>query len=534
MFFAEKIFRNARVATMNPEMPWAQAVAVTNGMIVGVGDNKEMDCLKGPSTTVMDLEGRFMMPGFNDCHCHLLQQGLAFLQVDLTPDAAPDLPALKRRIAEQAAKVGPGHWILGWGYNETLMKERRQPTKEDLSEAAPNNPVFITRACIHMSTANKMALEIAGITEDTSDPYGGLIDRDSRGAITGLLKESAQNLVKRHIPRPGKKEIVAALALGGRAFVSKGITSITDAGLLIDVDGELEGWFEAALKGVLPLRCTTSLGEGVAARVYEMGLLSGYGNSMHRFGPLKLFMDGNIGAKTAAVTSPFLQPPYGCGVTYMEEEDLRAKVKKYHAAGYQIMIHAIGDRAGDMVLDAYEAALKDAPRPNHRHRIEHITLGARNIPRIKSLGVCLTLQPAFIYYFGADFTANVGVERAAKTMATRTAQDSGVLWGISTDCPCIDMHPKYTLYGALTRRVGPTGEILGPEEIISMEDALAAYTRSGAYLTFEERSKGVVKPGMLADFVVLSVNLLELRDLEQLLDMEILHTIVGGTVVHSK
>ncbi|MDR2075683.1 MAG: amidohydrolase [Desulfovibrio sp.] len=534
MFFAEKIFKNARVATLNPEMPWAQAVAVTGGVIVGVGDNEEMEALKGSRTAVMDLEGHFMMPGFNDCHCHLLQQGLSFLNVDLTPDAAPDLETLKRRIAERAAKVGPGKWIIGWGHNETMMKERRQPTKEELSEAAPHNPVFLTRSCIHMSVANLMALRIAGVTDDTPDPYGGIIDRGSRGGITGLLKESAQNLVKRHIPRPQKKEIVEGITLGSRAFVQRGITSITDASLLIDVDGELEGWFEAAVNGALTLRCTTSMGEGVAARAYEVGLLSGYGNSMHRFGPVKLFMDGNIGAKTAALTSPFLQPPYGCGVTYMEEEDLRARVKKYHNAGYQLMIHAIGDRAGDMVLDAYEAALNDNPRPNHRHRIEHVTLGSRNIPRIRSLGVCLTLQPAFIYYFGADFTANVGAERAAKTMATRMAQDSGAIWGISTDCPCIDAHPRYTLYGALSRKVGPTGEILGPEEIITMEEALAAYTRSGAYLTFEEDRKGVIRPGMLADFAVLSLNLFDLRDIGQLLDMEVLHTIVGGRVVYSK
>lgn len=534
MIVAEKVFKNAKIYTLDPSMPWAQAVAVTGGMIMGVGSNDDMKQVAGPGTKVIDLGGSFMMPGFNDCHCHLLQQGLSFLNVELTPTAAPDLESMKRLIAERAAKVGPGKWIIGWGYNETMMQERRQPTMYDLAEAAPDNPVLITRACIHMSVANVRALEIAGVTNDTPDPYGGIIDRDAEGKITGLLKESAQELVKQHVPRPQKGDIVRGIELASKAFAQKGITSITDAGTLIDIDGELEGWIEAAISGALSIRCNSSMTEGVAARAYDVGLLTGYGNAMHRFGPVKMFLDGNIGAKTAAVTQPFLQPPYGYGVTYMEPEDVMVKVKRYHDAGYQMMIHAIGDRAGDIVLDAYEAALKGKPRPDHRHRIEHITIGARNIPRIKKLGVCLTLQPAFIYYFGADFGPNLGPARAAKTMATRSAQDSGAHWGISTDCPVIDNHPKHTLYGALTREVGPTGEVLGPEEAISMEEALAAYTTGGAYLSFEENLKGSVKPGMLADFAVLSMNLLDIHDHKQLLDLEILHTILGGEIIYSR
>ena len=527
---ADTIFTGGTILTMDLDYPTAEAVAVCGDRIVAVGTRWEMEELAGPHTKKIPLEGKTMVPGFNDGHSHLLQYGLELATVDLTPEVCPNIATLKERIAQRAAQKKPGEWIRGWGWDESRMEEGRAPTADDLSQAAPNNPVMITRTCYHMVVANHMALALGGVTDSTPDPQGGCIVRDPQGKATGLLQDNAQAFVKNVIPAPEKDDLKAAIGLASKVYNSYGITSTCDGSTLLEIHGEIPAWCESSQNGLLTVRTSALMSPSVSDQIRAMGLPSNFGTDLFRFGCVKFFMDGSLGGMTAGMTEPYLLPPYGKGLTYMEQEELNEKVLAAHTAGYQISIHGIGDHTLDKILTAYEAAQAACPRTDHRHRIEHASMSYPPLlARMKQLGLDINMNPAFLYFLGKSHISAIA-DRVAYEFPMKTCFQMGIPVSIGSDCPIESCHPKYGLYGATVRRT-IVGQDCGRGECLPMEQALYAFTMAGAHHTFEETKKGSITPGQLADFAVLSLNPLEIPP-ENILEMEVLMTVLGGKIVY--
>ncbi len=529
MFYAETVFVNGNIITMDPACPRAQAVAVYGDRILGVGTREELETIIGPTTRVIDLEGHTMVPGFNDAHGHLLQYGQDSLTLEVTPERCPNIQVMKQKIAERAAQLSPGEWLLGYGWDESRMEDGHAPNVEDLTEAAPQNPLMLIRTCYHMVAVNKMALELGGITDSTPDPEGGKIVRDQAGIPTGLLQDNAQDFVKNIIPPMTKDKLKQCIANASKLYNKQGITSTCDAGYLGGIDCEIPGWCEAAVEGLLTVRTSTLMLPETASKITELGIPSHFGNDMFRFGCVKYIMDGSMGGGTAGMSEPYLQPHLGTGLIYMEQEELNEKVKAAHDAGYQISIHGIGDKTIDRILTAFEAALAANPRPNHRHRIEHASMAYPHLlDRAKALGLTLNMNPGFLYYLGIAHIANIG-DKVAYEFPMKTAMEKGIVVSAGSDRPVIDGHPKYSLF-AMTQRDTIAGQDCGKAECLTMEQALYTYTVAGAYQTFEEDKKGMIRPGMLADFAVLSLDPTAGTP-QKILDMEVLMTILGGQIV---
>jgi predicted amidohydrolase YtcJ len=529
MFYAEKVFTNGNIITMNPAQPRAEAVAVFGDRIIAVGSNSDMQGIINAGTKVIDLDSKTMIPGFNDGHAHLLQFGLDSLNVEVSPEQCPNLQALKKKIAERAATLEPGAWIKGWGWDEVRMEEGRAPSVEDLTEAAPNNPVMLIRTCYHMIAVNQMALDLGGITDNTSDPEGGKIVRNSSGKATGVLQDTAQDYVRSVIPPPGKEQLKEAIALASKIYNSQGITSTADAGVLGEVTGEVQAWSEACKEGLLTVRTTTLMLPEIVSKVRELGLPSNFGNDMFKFGCVKFFMDGSLGGGTAGMSKPYLKSEYGTGLIYMEQDELSAKVKDAHDAGYQISIHGIGDRTLDIIITAFEEALAANPRSNHRHRIEHSSLAYPHLlDRIKKSDLTINMNPGFLYFLGDSHVINIG-DQVNYEFAMKTAIDKGIMVSAGSDRPVINGHPKYSLF-AMTQRETISGQDCGKSECLTMEQALYTYTMAGAYQTFDENKKGSIEPGKLADFAVLSLAPTDVAP-HDILNMEVLMTVLGGEIV---
>jgi predicted amidohydrolase YtcJ len=531
MFYAEKVFINGNIITMNPAQPRAEAVAVFGDRIIAVGSNSDMQTIINADTKVINLEGKTMIPGLNEGHAHLLQFGLDSLNLDVGPEQCPNLHVMKKKIAERAATLEPGVWIQGWGWDEVRMEEGRAPSVEDLTEAAPNNPVILIRTCYHMVAVNQMALDMAGITDNTPDPEGGKIVRGANGKATGLLQDTAQDYVRAVIPPPGKDQLKKAMAQAAKIYNSQGITSTTDAGMLTEVRDEIPAWCEASKEGLLTVRTTTLMLSDIVSKVRELGLPSNFGNDMLKFGCAKFFMDGSVGGGTAGMTKPYLKSEYGTGLIYMEQEELSSKIKDVHDAGYQISVHGIGDRTLDIILTAFEEALAANPRENHRHRIEHFSMSYPHLlDRAKKLGLTINMNPGFLYFLGDSHIINIGDE-VNYEFAMKTAIDKGIVVSAGSDRPVINGHPKYTLY-SMVQRDTISGKDCGKSECITMEQALYAYTMAGAYQTFDENKKGSIEPGKLADFAVLSLAPTDVAP-HDILNMEVLMTVLGGEIVFS-
>ncbi|MCI9466752.1 MAG: amidohydrolase [Ruminiclostridium sp.] len=527
---ADTIFTGGTILTMDPSYPRAQAVAVRGEHIIAVGERAEVEALAGPGTKLVHIDGKTMIPGFHDAHSHLLQYGLELATVDLTPEVCPSIQVMKRLIAQRAAQVKPGEWVRGWGWDESRMEEGRMPTADDLSQAAPNNPVMITRTCYHMVVANRMALELGGVTNNTPNPQGGCIVRDAQGVATGLLQDDAQNFVKAVIPPPEKAELKTALALASKVYNSCGITSTCDGSTLLEIRGEIPAWCESSQDGTLLVRTTALMSPNISDQIRAMGMTSNFGNDMFRFGCVKFFMDGSLGGMTACMTKPYLIPPYGKGLVYMEQEELNEKIKSAHDTGYQISVHGIGDHTLDMILTAFEQAQAANPRRNHRHRIEHASMSYPPLlKRMKKLELDINMNPAFLYFLGKAHVAAIADE-VAHEFPLRSCFEMGIPVSIGSDCPVEHCHPKYGIYAATSRRT-IAGQDCGRKECITMAQALYAFTMAGAHHSFEEHKKGSIIPGKLADFAVLDRNPLETQP-EEILDMKVLMTVLGGQVVY--
>ena len=523
---------NGRVLTMDPAQSTATAVAIRAGHVVAVGTDAEARAASGPGAETIDLRGRTATPGLNDAHAHpkLLGVALGDLNLAAPPNRAiADLVAL---VAAETASRPPGAWVVGRGYDQARLGDRRHPTRHDLDPVSPDHPVFLIRTCHHVGVANSVALARAGITAATPDPDGGTIDRDERGEPTGVLRESAYALVRAAMDEPTEAQLAAAIERAGRAFLASGVTSVSEAGIINAT--ELAAYQTLRAEGRLPVRTylMMMLDETLEPMI-RLGVRTGFGDNWLRIGPAKLFSDGSIGGRTARMRHPYEGEPDNVGLWMMEPEDLKAKVLRAHRAGFQVAIHAIGDAAIDLVLDAYEAAQRADPRPNPRHRIEHCSIvDEAMIARIAALGVVPVPGTSFLAYVRQAYLDNLGPDRPRLAYGLATFARHGIVAAASSDAPVVPTSAAIGLR-TMVARIDIDGRPVWPEEAVSLDAALRAYTVNGAYASFEEGTKGTLAPGMLGDVTVFETDLHGVEP-AALGDIQVDLTVVGGRVAYAR
>jgi predicted amidohydrolase YtcJ len=468
---------------------------------------------------------------------HLLPYGVIMSHVDVRSNSAPTLASLLNRIRERAAITPSGEWIQARGYDQFKLDVGRHPTREDLDSVAPDHPVLVVRACGHITICNSRALALAGIDENTPVPQGGAIEQRD-GRLTGLLAETGRDRLKAVLPEPTDAELVQAIEDAGQACLSYGITSVMDAGVGMRAGyREVVAYRKAQRLGRLPVRTTQCLlggPGGIVERAYADGVLTGAGDSMLRVGPVKIFTDGSAGGRTAAMSEPYLQQPDNFGLMLLRDNEMMDLVHDYHAKGYQLAVHAIGDAAIEQTLDAMEQALQAMPDPGRRHRIEHAGYArADQNARMVSLGVQPVPQPVFIYDFGDLYASVLGEERAKASYPLKTWIDLGLKPAAGSDAPVCDINPFPNFFSMLTRKTSK-GTVMGEGERVSIAEAIAAFTAFGAYVNKAEHEVGRLVPGMAADVAVFSRDLLSAEPEEILHDTRCDLAIRGGEVVFDR
>lgn len=532
---ADCIFINGVVITVDPLSRVCQAVAVRGNRILAVGANDQIKALANQGTAVIDLKGRSLLPGFVEAHCHPGLYAASKLQVRCTADKVRSIEQIKEAIAEKAAATPPGAWIVATGYNETELEEKRHPNRWDLDQAAPQHKVLLVRACYHIAAVNSLVLQDFGIDRDTADPEGGEILRDAAGEPTGVLFEQAKNPM-RVASEPNHDDLLRGLRMLGSDYLSLGFTSLQDAsGVKADEiqayqDLIAEGWPGPRICFAVRY-CPPDI--NLADDFLASGLRTGFGNQWLKLGPFKIVLDGSGSGATAAMREPYPDSPAHFGITYFSQHELNQVVCRAHRHGYQIAIHAIGDQAVEMAINAYAAALRDFPRQNHRHRIEHCGfVDEAMLAEIRDLGVVPVMGTSFMYAFGDNYMEVFDQKRLAHVYPMASLAKHGVLAALSSDAPVMDPNPMYGIYAAISRR-SKAGNLVGSSEAIGLMDAIRAYTYAGAYASFDEDLKGSIEVGKLADLVVLSENVLETAT-ERIPEIKADLTMVDGKVVFER
>ncbi len=526
------LFVNGHVMTGELNQRPASAVAVREGRIVAVGSDSDVKAWNGPSTEVIDLAGRTMAPGFNDSHCHPMYVGFGLQQVNASTPPNVSISDITRRIAERVQETSPGMWVMARGYDQARLAENRHPNRQDLDAVAPDNPVIVVRACGHIAAVNSRALAIAGITRDTPDPEGGTIDRDEHGEPTGVVREAAQTLVRSKIQAPTASQIRDALVLAGKQFLSVGVTSVGEAG--IHNSAELEAYQDLARAGELPVRTYLMMMiDDTLEALSQLGIRTGFGDAWLRIGPAKIFLDGSIGGRTARMSQPYEDEDDNLGLWMQDPQLMKSKLKAAHKAGFQCCAHAIGDAAIELLIQSFEEALEEAPRKNSRHRIEHSSILRPDLlDRIQRIGAIPVPGTSFLYAFKNAYVQNLGMDRIRYAYAMRTFFERGIIASASTDAPVVSTSAMIGIQTMVTRR-SEEGDEIWPEERVSLEQAVRAYTYNSAYASFEENIKGTIEPGKLADLVVLETDLRQVKP-EELGSVSVDLTISDGIVAYSR
>jgi predicted amidohydrolase YtcJ len=531
---ADLVVANARVWTGDAARPEAGALAVVGERIVAVGSRAEIDAWRGPRTRLIDAGGRRVLPGFNDSHVHFFEGSAKLAQVKLKDARSPE--ELARRIAAHAKTLARGEWVLGGTWDDQAFEHPRLPTRQDVDAFTPETPVFVDRYDGHMALANGVALALAGVTRETTEPPGGEIVRDARGEPTGILKDAAMNLVSRVVPPPSSEARLRTIRAGLRHAASLGVTSVQDMG---PAPGDVAAYAELLERGELTLRVSAAPPETRWEEQARLGLRRAFGSPWLRLGAVKGFADGSLGSTTAFFFEPYADAPGTSGLLSDEMqpiEAMRGRLVGADAAGLQLCLHAIGDRAISTVLDLYEDVLAvNGPR-DRRWRIEHAQhVAPKDFARFAALGVIASVQPYHAIDDGRWAEGRIGAERAKTTYAFRSFLDAGVRLALGTDWYVAPLDPMQTLYAAVTRAT-LDGKHLGgwvPEQKISLAEAIRAYTAGAAYAEFQEKEKGTLGPGMLADLVILGEDVFAVPP-ERLRDVRVETTIVGGRVVYER
>lgn len=524
------MFTNGLVITMDRHLPVAEALAVAGDRIIAVGNQSSVGRLASPSTRIVDLHGRVLLPGFNDAHCHPSMYGRSLLQIDCRPQVVHCLDDIVEAVKAEAARREAGQWILGRGYNDMQLPPNYAITRYDLDPVSPKHPVCLTRACGHVLVANSYALALAGITRETPDPAGGQVQRDANGEPTGVLCETALDLIYGIIPPPTAEEVETSILRATQEYVAAGITSVQDA---LVTEQELGAYMRLHSRQALPLRVFMMFKPELLGFLVACGLQTGIGDNRLRLGPLKILLDGGIGARTAAQSQPYHNEPNNCGILWMEQKELNDLVERAYRAGFQVATHAIGDRAIRSALDAYERVLRQWPRSDHRLRIEHFTLPLGDlVERVAQLGVVITSQPVFLYEAGWNYVTNLGETRAREVFPFRRILEAGVSLAFSSDSPVSSFVPLAGIQAAVSRRT-QMGDVIGSGQELSVAEALCQYTLGSAYASGEEGIKGSLTAGKLADLVVLNRDPLQ-TPADELATIEVDMTVVGGQIVYQR
>jgi predicted amidohydrolase YtcJ len=538
---ADRVLRGGRVFLADPANTLAQAIAVRGGRVVAVGTDAEVAALAGPGTRVVELGGRLVTPGFNDAHIHFAPGGASLLNVDLL--GATSLAEIERRVAAAAAQAQPGEWIQGRGWDQTRLPAAELgpggwPTRAVLDRAAPRNPVLLSRVDGHTSWANAEALRLAGITRRTPNPAGGEVVRDpATGEATGILKESAEALVAPHVPPPTPAQIQravrAALDMAARTGVTSVQTSSDAAEIAVYRHLRERDSLTVRVYAWQPLEWAT------IRALREQGITAGSGDAWLRLGMLKGYTDGTLGSRTAYMLEPFSDDAHTRGLPQYTDAQLDSLVLAADAAGLQVILHAIGDAANRQALDAFALAARTNPAHERRHRVEHAqVLDHADIPRFRELGVIASMQPTHATSDMRWAETRIGHARAAEgAYAWRSLLDAGATVIFGTDFPVEPMPPVQGIYSAVTRQSReepgvPSGGWL-PEQKLTREEAIRLYTAAPAFGEWQEKVKGTLQPGMLADLVVWSADLLTIPEAE-ILRAEPVMTVVDGRVVYQK
>lgn len=514
----------------------AESLAIAGEKILAVGTRDEVMKFKGTETKIIDLNGHFLMPGFNDAHMHMASAGLEKMNVDLV--GAKTLDEFRERLLAKVEKAAPGEWIVGEGWDETLWPVKVLPTRWDLDEVSSSHPVYLERVDGHIGVANTRALQLASVTVAAKDPEGGKIDRDEGGTPTGILREKAQEAVQAVIPKPTHEKRRQAIETALADLASHGVTSAQDYSQWEDFkiyeELEHEGKLTARISEWLPF--DDSIDQLNKKRDSHPAT-----DNMLRTGMLKGFMDGSLGSKTAALLEPYSDDPQNSGLPQYDASKLNAMTKERVLAGYQIGFHAIGDKGVQMALDAFAEAEKAAKEAkvkavdggsDYRLRIEHTQVTtAQQILRFKELKIIASMQPSHLLTDMNWAESRLGAKRAEHSYAWADFLRHGVVLAFGTDYPVEPVLPLPGLYAAITRMSEDGRKTYYPAEKITIEQALAAYTTGAAFAEFAEKQKGNLAPGMLADFIVLDTDITAAQP-PKILQTKVLRTVVGGKTVY--
>ncbi len=531
VFKADVVLVNGKIWTSEESPVWINSVAISQDKIIYAGDDKNVKPLIGKKTEVIDLKGKFVMPGFIDAHVHFVNGGFYILGVKLK-DAKNEME-FAERIREKAMSLPEGAWILEGNWDNNNWPGGNLPAKELIDEYTEKNPVFVNRYDGHMALANSLALKLAGINKDTSSPVGGVIVKDPKtGEPTGILKDSAMNLVYKIIPETDTKTSLIAVKKAVEEANRFGVTSVQDMGTLKD----FKIYQRLREKGELNVRISERPPMAQWRKLYQAGILNLFGDDYLRISGLKAFVDGSVGSNTAWFFEPYINQSENFGITMYPEGKLEKLIIEVDKAGYSVSVHAIGDRANSFILNIFEKVIKENGKRDRRFKIEHAQhLKQGDFKRYNLLDVIASVQPYHSIDDGRWVEERIGHKRCESSYAYKSFLEHGVKLAFGTDWPVAPLNPLLSIYAAVTRRTlddkYPEGWF--PEQKISLKDALLAYTINSAYAVFEENIKGSIKQDKLADIVVLSENLFEVAP-DEIKDVKVIMTILGGKIVYNQ
>lgn len=541
---ADLVLINGNISTVDDSVPFAKAIAIKGDTILAVGTNEEIQNFVGDSTNVIDLGGKFVMPGFIESHAHFIGLGESLINVDLRP--ARNWDEVIAMVAKAAEKSRPGEWIVGRGWHQEKFDPKPEPNVNGypvhsvLSSATPNNPVMLSHASGHAIFANAKAMQIAGINKSTKDPDGGTIVRDSTGNPIGVFEENAENLIRKFYDEFLSKrtaeqiraDYINKIHIASDECLKKGITSFTDAGEPFDVIDIMK---QLADSSKLKVRLNVMVGDSLAVMKNKLAdyRLIEYGNNFLNVRSIKQYIDGALGSRGAWMIEPYSDLPSHFGSNVTPVNTLKEIAELAIKNNFQMCVHAIGDRGNFEVLNLYAEIFSEHPgKKDLRWRIEHAQLVTEpDIKRFAKLGVIAAMQAIHCTSDATFVQARIGDARAKEeSYAWRKFIDAGVVICNGTDAPVEDVDPIKCFYAAVTRKLAD-GSVFYPEQKMSRMEAVKSYTINGAFAAFEENIKGSLKPGKLADIVVLSNDLLNCRD-DEILQTKILYTIVGGNILY--
>lgn len=534
---ADSIFINGNILTMDDACPSANSFVVKGEAIIFVGEQETALTFKNNNTNIIDLNGKTVMPGFVESHTHPTSYAINLLELDCRPSNASSIKELQENIAAQVKNTPPSEWIQGWGWDENKLAENRFPTRFDLDVVSPDHPVKLTRTCGHISVVNTKALELNGITEETDNPDGGEIQKDKiTGELTGVLQEKAQGLIT--VPDYTIDDYMKGFKLAQKDFARWGITTLHDMSTQ-SIDMEL---YQRLLEdNELTVRVRPWLWaidqkplEGLLDGTLSLGIRSNLGNDMIKIQGMKFMLDGAGSGGTAAVADPYEGEEDNLGILlFGDEEDVIPHMEASMLNGLRIAVHAIGERAIDVVMKAFDRASEKIDITKMRNRIEHCGLPTdEHLEKMRDYKIVAASSVGFIYHLGDNYLTRFGQERMNRLYPHKSFKEYGIVAPGNSDLPVTDGDPWKGIYGAVTRK-SLSGTVLDHVQGISVTDALKAYTVDGAYSSHEESLIGVIKPSAKADFIVISANPYEI-DVEEIKDIEVESTFINGKQIYAK